>query len=154
MKRKHVPALKRIAACALLAVSALSVLVAETLYNGIQLPSEWPPRNQPVSSEPPDTPPYLLSPPAVIPIDVGRQLFVDHFLIEETNLRRKFHAARYYPDNPVIKPDKPWEATGTSRRQAMAFSDGVWYDPQDRIFKAWYVAGPATLYATSKDGVH
>ena len=68
--------------------------------------------------------------------------------------RRKFHAAQYYRDNPVLKPDKPWEATGARRRQAMAFSDGVWYDPQAHLFKAWYVSGPATLYATSKDGVH
>jgi hypothetical protein len=36
----------------------------------------------------------------------------------------------------------------------MAFSDGIWYDPREHIFKAWYVSGPATLYATSKDGVH
>jgi hypothetical protein len=133
---------------------ALSALPAETLYNGIQLPAEWPPRGHPVTSEPPDTPPYLLSPPAVIPIDVGRQLFVDYFLIEETNLRRKFHAAQYYPGSPVLKPDKPWEATSEKRRQAMAFSDGVWYDPQEHLFKAWYVSGPRTLYATSKDGVH
>lgn len=141
---------------AIIVVSAtsFSAFTAETLYNGIQLPPEWPPRNQPVTSEPPDTPPYLLSPPKVIPIDVGRQLFVDYFLIEDTNLLSTFHAAQYYSNNPVIKPDKPWEATGVGRRQALAFSDGVWYDPRDHIFKAWYVAGPATLYATSKDGVH
>src|SRR5215813_8399184 len=135
-------------------VIALSALRGETLYNGIQLPAEWPPRNQLLTSEPPDPPPYLLAPPAVIPIDVGRQLFVDHFLIEETNLRRRFHAAQYYPGSPVLKPDKPWEATSDKRRQAMAFSDGIWYDPREHLFKAWYVSGPKTLYATSKDGVH
>ena len=147
---------RNFALSAVIVVSAatFSGLAAETLYNGIQLPSEWPPRNQRVNSEPPDTPPYLLSPPAVIPIDVGRQLFVDYFLIEETTLRRKFHAAQYYRGNPVLRPDKPWEATGPKRRQAMSFSDGVWYDPEAHLFKAWYVSGPATLYATSKDGVH
>jgi len=47
---------------------------AETLYNGIVLPREWPPRfsDYPTSVErDPAIPPYLGSPPAVIPIDVG-----------------------------------------------------------------------------------
>ena len=36
---------------------------------------------------------------------------------------------------------------------AMSFSDGVWYDPKDGLFKMWYLAGAArhTCYATSKD---
>ena len=39
---------------------------------------------------------------------------------------------------------------------AMVFSDGVFYDPQDRLFKMWYMAGyvAGTAYATSKDGIH
>jgi len=131
----------------------LPALRAETLYNGIELPSEWPPRIPAVTPEPQETPPYLLSPPAVIPIDVGRQLFVDYFLIEKTDLRRHFHTAHYYPANPVIRPDKNWEFHG-QRGQSMAFSDGVWYDPASHLFKAWYVSGPNTLYATSDDGVH
>ena len=40
----------------------------------------------------PELPPYLVSPPAVIPIDVGRQLFVDDFLIEQTTLTRVFRS--------------------------------------------------------------
>ena len=63
----------------------------ETLYNGIVLPREWPPRlaDFPTSVEKdPVVPPYLISPPEVIPIDVGRQLFVDDFLIAETTLKR------------------------------------------------------------------
>ena len=37
----------------------------------------------------------------------------------------------------------------------MVFSDGVWYDPQDKLFKMWYMGGYtlATCYATSKDGI-
>src|SRR6185437_2486103 len=126
---------------------------AETLYNGIELPAAWPPRIAAVTPEPPATPPYLVSPPSVIPIDVGRQLFVDYFLIEKTDLRRRFHQVQFYPGNPVIRPDKAWEFHGR-RGQSMSFSDGVWYDPKDRIFKAWYLSGPDTLYATSEDGVH
>jgi len=139
----------------IVATGAVSPARPETLYNGIQLPAEWPPRHQPVTAEPPAPPPYLVSPPAVIPIDLGRQLFVDYFLIEDTNLRRHFHKAQPYAANPVIRPDRPWERYG-NRGEAMAFSDGVWYDPVDRYFKAWYIAGQdtATALARSDDGVH
>ena len=77
----------------------------ETLYNGIKLPAIWPPRDVTLDIEPKPLPPYLISPPDVIPIDIGRQLFVDDFLIEQTTLKRTFHLAEYYPDNPVLKPD-------------------------------------------------
>src|SRR5262245_59543968 len=75
----------------LLAASAC----AETLYNGVVLPSTWPPKVS-VTHEPQDAPPYLVEPPDVIPIDVGRQLFVDYFLIEDTTLRRTFHRPQYW----------------------------------------------------------
>lgn len=127
----------------------------ETLYNGIRVPSEWPPRVERLTLDPQETLSYLTSPPAVIPIDVGRQLFVDDFLVEETTLKRTFHSAEYYPDNPVLKPDRPWESEGPSPT-AMVFSDGVWYDPADKLFKMWYMGGyvRSTCYATSKDGIH
>lgn len=125
----------------------------ERLYNGIRLPSTWPPSIQSLTLKP-VIPPYLSEPPDVIPIDVGRQLFVDDFLIEETTLERTYHKAEYYPNNPVLKPDRPWEQEGQSP-VAMVFSDGVWYDPQDRLFKMWYMGGyvRSTCYATSKDGI-
>ncbi len=56
----------------------------QILRNGIRLPSPWPPRR--AYSLDPMPVPYLGRPPAVIPIDVGRQLFVDDFLIARTNL--------------------------------------------------------------------
>jgi len=123
-------------------------------YNGIELPAVWPP---PAKDFPdaPQRPPYLVSPPQVIPIDVGRQMFVDDFLIEATTLKRTFHLPEYHAGNPVLKPDKPWEMTGRGPF-AIPFSDGVWYDPQDGTFKMWYYAGhggAATCYATSKDGI-
>lgn len=127
----------------------------EMLYNGIQLPQSWPPRLAEYPDEP-VTPPYLLSPPGVIPIDVGRQLFVDDFLIEHTNLRRVYHQAEYHPATPVVKPDQPWESWGRGP-MATVFSDGVWYDPKDNLFKMWYYGGHGggtTCYAVSKDGVH
>jgi hypothetical protein len=142
-------------------IAAVAALAARTygqadttLYNGIQLPSPWPPRVDALTLDAPPTPPYLLNPPAVIPIDLGRQLFIDDFLIERTTLKRTYHTAEYHSGNPVLKPDQPWETDGGPT--AMVFSDGVWYDPQDRLFKMWYMGGYArsTCYATSADGMH
>jgi hypothetical protein len=133
----------------------------DTLYNGIVLPAAWPPART-LDFEP-DAPPYLSKPPDVIPIDVGRQLFVDDFLVEETSLAREFHRAAYHPASPVLKPDRPWEQTDRYARAekrrvnptAMVFSDGVFYDPHESLFKMWYMAGytMATCLATSEDGI-
>jgi hypothetical protein len=123
----------------------------EVLPNGIRLPSVWPPRRT-YSPEPMPVP-YLDRPPAVIPIDVGRQLLVDDFLIARTTLTRTYHAAKYHAASPVLRPDRPWEMEGGPT--AMVFSDGVWYDPKDHLFKMWYMGGMtrATCYATSEDGL-
>ena len=50
--------------------SAADVRAGQVLYNGIALPATWPPRMQQLPRDP-VTPPYLASPPEVIPIDVG-----------------------------------------------------------------------------------
>ena len=125
----------------------------ELLSNGIRLPSPWPPQDTSLTLDAPPAPPYLTSPPPVIPIDTGRQLFVDDFLIEQTTLQRTFYSAQYDPRSPVLKPDQPWEQAGGPT--AMVFSDGVWYDPQDGLFKMWYMGGycRSTCYATSRDGI-
>ena len=102
---------------------------AQLLYNGIRLPEKWPPRLERLTREPMPLP-YLEQPPDVIPIDLGRQLLVDDFLIQQTTLRRTFHRARYHPANPVLKADRPWEKQGRAPC-VMPFSDGVWYDPQE-----------------------
>jgi hypothetical protein len=133
----------------------------ETLYNGIVLPSPWPPRRHTWDTSP-QRPPYLIAPPPVINIDVGRQLFVDDFLIEETGLHRGFHAATYHPASPVLKPEREWElrdpfayVTGHPNPTAMVFSDGVFYDAKDELFKMWYMAGyqEHTALAVSRDGI-
>ncbi|NWG12642.1 MAG: glycosyl hydrolase family 32 [Acidobacteria bacterium] len=125
-----------------------------SLYNGIRLPSDWPPKSPSWTREP-VIPPYLYAPPAVIPIDVGRQLFVDDFLIEHTDMERVHHRPTIYPDNPVLKPDREWEKKGRGET-AMPFSDGVWFDPTDGLFKLWYMGGytEATCLAWSRDGTH
>ncbi len=137
----------------LLAMCAAAALAqGERQYNGIRVPQEWPPRI-PYNYEPMD-PPYLKSPPEVIPIDVGRQLFVDDFLIERTDLQRTYHSARIHPASPVLRPDRAWEQEGDSPT-AMPFSGGVFFDPRDRLFKMWYMCGyvRGLCYATSTDGL-
>lgn len=147
-------ALRR-AACLALVVSSMLAQRAggETLYNGIELPATWPPRLAALPDALP-VPPYLVSPPDVISIDLGRQLFVDDFLIEETTLVRRFHRPTWHPANPVLTADKEWEL-GDGTPMAMPFSGGVWYDPADRMFKLWYMGGynRNLCYATSPDGV-
>ena len=133
---------------------ATSAQAGETLYNGIVLPDQWPPQIEKLTREPMRVP-YLESPPEIIVIDVGRQLFVDDFLIEHTTLKRSHHRPQYHPDNPVLKPDKSWECEEAARAAA-PFSDGVFYDPKDKLFKMWYMGGyiASTCLATSRDGIH
>jgi len=132
-----------------LAISApLAAAGPEVLYNGIHLPRPWPPRLRSLPFDP-ATPSYLLEPPRTIPIDLGRQLFVDDFLIEATSLTRTFHHVEYYDGNPILAPNTRWErydeyAERTHTRSnpaAMVFSDGVLFDPSDRLFKMWYMGG-------------
>jgi len=135
---------------------------SETLYNGITLGRPWPPEWR-YAEEHPTVPPYLADRPSVVPIDLGRQLFVDDFLIEQTTMSRAFHKPAYHPANPILKPEHDWEtyddvATRTNRPSnpsAMVFSDGVFFDPKDRVFKMWYMAGygGSTCLALSPDGI-
>jgi len=137
-------------------VSQIRPNAGELLYNGIRLPSEWPPRITDPKSRTVRPVPWLEQPPAVIPIDVGRQLFVDDFLIEQTDLKRTFHHPERHVGNPVLKPETPLELNGGKLPCATLFQDGVWFDPKDRLFKMWYHAGwfDGTALATSKDGLH
>lgn len=102
----------------------------EILYNGIVLPKVWPPKNgNPLSNEPMDVP-YLDNPPEVISIDVGRQLFVDDFLIEQTSLQRVFHQAIKYENNPIIP-------------QAAFRQGGLFYDFEKQQFVIVYRKEPS-----------
>jgi hypothetical protein len=151
-----------IAAYAAPGLDAARAPAIEVLHNGIRLPGVWPPRLRSFAPEP-LTPPYLLDPPAVISIDVGRQLFVDDFLIATTTLKRTFHHATYHHDNPLLTPRTPWEKLDSyadrthtpPRPSAMVFSDGVFYDPAARAYKLWYMGGYGTntCLAVSDDGL-
>ena len=137
-----------------------AAIAGEKLYNGIELPQEWPPHRlaAELATREPMAVPYLKNPPAVIPIDVGRQLFVDEFLIENTTLQRTWHKPEYYSGNPILKPTARWERSSGSLgapEGAFPFHGGVWFDPADHLFKMWYTYGTASgiALALSKDGI-
>lgn len=132
--------------------------IGDVLYNGIQLSGEWPPKDGDAKSFEPMRTPYLETPPQVIPIDVGRQLFVDDFLVEKTDLKRVFHSARKFEGNPVFKPETPAELNSTGLegdQQAVCYlgHGGVFYDSKDSLFKMFYTAGwrGGLAVATSPD---
>jgi predicted neuraminidase len=123
----------------------------EKLYNGIELPDVWPPRFlDPDSNEPMEVP-YLKKKPKVIPIDLGRQLFVDDFLIEMTTLKRTFHQAKKFEGNPVFKAETEMEQK--AKNTVYLGQGGVFYEPKDKLFKMFYsvgLHGPLAM-ATSPD---
>ncbi len=123
--------------------------------SGLEFASPWPPRRTSRLDDTPMPVPYLKNRPEVIPIDDGRQLLIDDFLVEKTTLVRTFHQPKYHPKSPVVLPDREWEQSETIH-SAMVYSDGVWFDPTDKLFKMWYQATgrSGTCLATSSDGVH
>jgi hypothetical protein len=133
-----------------LLLAPLAALHAETLYNGIALPEVWPPQDRDPQSAEPMPVPYLQSPPQVIAIDVGRQLFVDDFLIESTDLQRTFHQARKHDGNPVLKPETAEEKKGFA---VYTGNGGIFFDPAEQVFKLFYTAGwrGGLALATSRD---
>ncbi len=127
----------------------------ERLYNGIQLPEEWPPQDIDTRSDEPKAVPYLEHPPKVIRIDTGRQLFVDDFLIERTDLLQTYHLPEKYAGNPILKAE-----TGLERQTGIIGGTGrpcVWWNPEKQLFYMWYQAGTyfrgTIALATSKDGI-
>jgi hypothetical protein len=98
--------------------------------------------------------PYLEDPPDIIPIDLGRQLFVDDFLIASTTLVRRYGKPRVHDRSPVLEPATPDELDDGQCPMAAPFNDGLWYDPADRLFKLWYMPGwfHTTALAISTDG--
>ncbi len=121
----------------------------EKLCNNILLPDDF-------ASKPSDprNVPYLNSPPEVINVTVGRQLFVDDFLIGSTDLSPEYHKARKFEGNPVLFPETDWEKEGSP--VACPKSGAVLYDEKERLFKMWYEAGwlRQMCYAYSHDGIN
>ena len=128
----------------------------ERLYNGIVLPEEWPPEDVDTRSDEPMPVPYLEAPPEVIPIDLGRQLFVDEFLIEETDLLHMYHLPEKYEGNPILRCETDLERqTGILGGLCRPC---IWWNPEKELFYLWYQAGTyfqgTIALATSPDGLH
>lgn len=119
----------------------------EKLYNNIIMPEIKAPSF-------PQYLPYMMNIPEVINVSVGRQLFVDEFLIKETSLKPEYHKAKKYEGNPIFSPQTPLERDGNP--VAAPLSGGVWYDEEDKIFKMWYSASwlKDMAYAESEDGIN
>ncbi len=129
----------------------------EVLHNGLELPATgWPPRVAADDSREPLPVPYLEQRPEVVPIDVGRQLLVDDFLVDSTTLQRRFGKPEIHPASPVLSPETDEELDGGNCPMAAPFNDGVWHDPEDGLFKMWYMPGwfHSTALAYSHDGLH
>jgi hypothetical protein len=132
----------------------------ELLYNGLRFPAPWPPKvdwSHWSSDLPPAEAPWLKNRPAVVPIDIGRQLFVDDFLVESTDLEREFHYPEKFAGNPVLKPETEIELKGSGDLAVAApKSGGLWWSPEKQLFELWYEAGwvRTIAYATSRDGIH
>ena len=122
----------------------------------------WPPKLERNTPMPTNPPPYLVDRPAVIPIDVGRQLFVDDYLLDETKgLTRVYNHPVKMFDGPVLWPETPLELEEDVARPhrfapvCAATSGGLWWDPVKKVFRLWYEAGwmKNLCYAESKDGL-
>jgi len=118
----------------------------ELLFNGICLPPTWPPHI--AHSHKPLQPPYIATPPHVIDIDVGRQLFVDGFLVDDahsSNISVTHHTPTYRDDvNPVLWPTAAWEGVtpgndGLPANVTQAFaspiSGGLFWDTSEGFYK-------------------
>ena len=129
-----------------------------TLHNGIELPNVWPPAGIQMDGTEPQTVPYLDRPPQVIDVSVGRQLFVDDFLLDcnESSMTRVYHKPDKYTNNPVLFPQSTEETCPDFPACAIAKSGGVWFDDADRKFKMWYMTGYLgyAALAVSDDGLH
>ncbi len=111
----------------------------ELLYNGVAMPKNFPPPTASTATLRAPTPYYINNPPRVVPIDVGRQLFVDDFLIEQTTLQRTQHQPSIFP-TPVLTPGSP-------------ISGGAWFNPAKQIYEMWYYNTTNDYrYAYSTDG--
>ncbi len=127
------------------------------LWNGIGITPLR--ETDPERSEPEEIP-YLKEPgeggthPGTIDITVGRQLFVDRFLIDHTDLKVVRHRPVKYGGNPILTPQTEQELRGESG--VTMSCGGVWYDREWGKYRMWYdvAFNPMMGYAESDDGIH
>ncbi|MBQ3127360.1 MAG: hypothetical protein IJC15_09860 [Clostridia bacterium] len=120
------------------------------LYNGIRLPEVWPPENVQSGSFLEIDVPYLKTAeqggnhPGKVDIDVGRQLFVDDFLITSTNLTATHHEAVKSELNPLFV------ISGSGFRTK---NGGFFYNAETKLFELYYNSGNKLMYLSSTDGI-
>jgi hypothetical protein len=95
----------------------------------------------------------------VIELTRFRQLFVDDYLMERADgLTRTLHQPLKFRQNPILRPDRPWEGSQVVLQPGM-----VLFDKEENLFKMWYESPTTQLgklpstylcYATSRDGIH
>jgi hypothetical protein len=95
-------------------------------------------------------------PAGVEPVGLGKthHLMLDDSLIESAeNLTRLWHQPEKHPSNPVLLPDRPWEAGGYA-----VVCGSVLHDAEENAFKIWYHSlnqlGRGVGYAVSQDGAN
>jgi len=97
----------------------------------------------------------ILAAQAVEPlcIDRGRQLFVDDWLIAETNGVVRYWNAPTKAERPVVRPTS--EKDGRVAGCTVATDGGLWWDPKIRRYRLWYETDWAgnLRYAESTDGL-
>lgn len=125
------------------------------LYNNLEIPDAWPPTYAETSLDKPLAVAYDQHLPDVVNITIGRQLFVDDFLINQCNLTREYHKP-VLQKQPVFVPETATELNDGFCTSACPFNDGLFYDDHDNKFKMWYQAGwfDGIGYAESDDGIH
>ena len=129
---------------------------SDALYNGIVLPDVWPPKNMVQSSDAVMAVPWLdKMHPGTVKIDVGRQLFVDDFLVSSTTLERKHHKPVKYSGNPILTAETDLEKPSSHFKGAVTKDGGIWWEPKKNAFMMWYEAGwlHTMAYAESTDGL-
>ena len=131
-------------------------LAHRELWNGLcQSTTDWPP-NKPLTREV-VTPAYLTSKPRIINVSIGRQLFVDSFLVQSSHgIKTAFHAPEYDEAvNPVLKSSELWEIGETAGGLAgTAKAVGVWWQPDKGHYEMFYRCGSHSLcVAYSADAI-
>ncbi len=122
----------------------------DLLYNGIRLPEVWPPEDVKSGSFLEIDVPYLKSAeqggshPGTVDIDVGRQLFVDDFLIASTDLTATHHQAVKSENNPLFV------VSGSGFRTK---NGGFFYNAEKALFELYYNSGNKLMYLSSADGI-
>ena len=59
-----------------------------------------------------------------------KELFIDDYVVSKiSNLQRKLHQPIKYPENPILRPEYPWENLIVQTRNA------PFWDPADSVWK-------------------